>query len=170
MLVEAMLALNGLEQLVQRLAALDEAVPEEAAAVAHGLSILENLVELVPEVATAVVEKTGLLRWLLARLRAPEAGGNRQYASEILAVLLQAGDANRAAFLAAGGIDAALQAVAPFRARDPSGPEEEELLQNLVDALCAVLLLPASKPAFVAAEGGCQPASLPVCLPACLPA
>ncbi len=57
-LVEAMLDANALELLVQRLATLDEGADEEAAAVYAALSILENMVELKPEVSEQVVEKT----------------------------------------------------------------------------------------------------------------
>lgn len=57
-LVEAMLDANALELLVQRLASLDESADEEAAAVYAALSILENMIELKPEVSELVVEKT----------------------------------------------------------------------------------------------------------------
>lgn len=57
-LVDALLENNAMELLVQRLVAFDESVDEEAAAVFNALSIVENLVEVRPPVAEAVMEKT----------------------------------------------------------------------------------------------------------------
>ena len=47
-----------------------------------------------------------------------------------------------------------MQAIAPYRARDPTTTEEEEFLENMFDVVCACLMLPDNKPAFVEAEGG----------------
>lgn len=106
------------------------------------------------------------LPWLLARVRlgTPGKAGSRPYddvagaASELLVVLAQApalesggGDTAAgpspsspppaaAALLAAGGVDALLQALASYRTRDPADGEEGEHLENLGDALCALLL------------------------------
>ncbi|GAB4821117.1 hypothetical protein N2152v2_008163 [Parachlorella kessleri] len=57
-LVDALLENNVLELLVHRLAAFNESVPEEASAVFAGLGILENMVEVKPEVAELVTDKT----------------------------------------------------------------------------------------------------------------
>jgi beta-catenin-like protein 1 len=59
------------------------------------------------------------------------------------------------AVVAAGGVDALLRAAAPFRARDPDGAEEAELLENVFGALSALLSAPspAARLAFVADEG-----------------
>ena len=43
-----------------------------------------------PELAEAVFERTGLLKWLLARVRRRASDSNRLYASELLAILMQA--------------------------------------------------------------------------------
>ncbi len=45
--------------------------------------------------ARQVVDKTKLLKWLLARLRGREFDGNKQEASELLAVLVQGSEANQ---------------------------------------------------------------------------
>jgi hypothetical protein len=42
-------------------------------------------------VAELLLETTGLLAWLLGRIRARGSDGNRQYAAELLAILLQVG-------------------------------------------------------------------------------
>jgi len=133
------------------------------------------------------------LPWLLARVRlgTPGKPGARGYdavagaASELLVVLAQAPvaavpeDGGSAAappapprtppaagaLLAAGGVDALLQALASYRGRDPADADESEHLENLGDALCALLVAgggggasgrgegSAAQAAFVEAEG-----------------
>lgn len=46
-----------------------------------------------------------------------------------------------------------LQAIAPYKNRDPGTEDEVEHAGNLVGALCSCLLLPATRSVFVAAEG-----------------
>jgi beta-catenin-like protein 1 len=53
------------------------------------LATFQNLVEVQPEIAEDLVEKTKLLKWLLARIRPREFDGNKQEASELLAILAQ---------------------------------------------------------------------------------
>jgi beta-catenin-like protein 1 len=48
-----------------------------------------------PSIAESVVEKTKLLKWLLARIRPREFDGNKQQASELLAVLMQGSEKNQ---------------------------------------------------------------------------
>jgi beta-catenin-like protein 1 len=45
----------------------------------------------------------------------------------------------------AGGLDVLLQAIAPYKGRDPGDEEEGEYLENLFDALCCCLLQPACR-------------------------
>jgi hypothetical protein len=128
-------------------------VAEEASAVYNVLAIIENMIEVRPDIAEQVVAKTKLLKWLLARLRPRETDSNKQYASEILAILVQQSDANKRKMGASNGIDAVLQAIAPYRNRDPETTEEEELVENLFDVLASCLLLEDNKAVFVEAEG-----------------
>ena len=58
MLVESLLDNDALSLLVHRLGAFNEKVPEEASAVYNVLSIIENIIEVKPEVAELVLEKT----------------------------------------------------------------------------------------------------------------
>ena len=53
------------------------------------LAIIENLCELDPKIGDVVYERSPFLPWLLKRLQRPEFDYNKQYASELLAVLLQ---------------------------------------------------------------------------------
>jgi hypothetical protein len=144
-LVDALAEANALELLVERLSKMNEAVDEEAAAVNHGLAVIEHAVEvrpkaaaactrvvcfyrrsrmphttaslhcnavlalklranlfaclcpirlchalqLRPSLAEAVLERTKLLKWLLTRIRVKASDSNKQYASEILSILMQ---------------------------------------------------------------------------------
>ncbi|KAF1776715.1 Armadillo-type fold [Phytophthora cactorum] len=95
---------------------------------------------------------------------------NKLYASEILSILLQSGAEPRENFVAWMGkdrpseekkeknekvdlMDDLLQALAPYRKKDPSSEEEEELVGNLVNALCSVLLVPEAQKQFRRLEG-----------------
>jgi beta-catenin-like protein 1 len=154
-LVDALLEGGLLEALVQRLRSLNESIAEEAAAVYNALSLIENAVELRPETATVAAEHPGLLDWMLKRLRPKTvADGNKQYTAEVLAVILQSGgEAARKKFVELNGVELMLRAVAPYKSRDPETTEEEEFIENAFDVLCAVLMEPGAKKAFVEADG-----------------
>jgi len=154
-LIDALLEGGLLEALIQRLRSLNESIAEEAAAVYNALSLIENAVELRGETATVAAEHPGLLDWMLKRLRPKtKADGNKQYTAEVLAVILQSGgEAARKKFVALNGVELMLRAVAPYKARDPETAEEEELVENAFDVLCAVLMEPGAKKAFVEADG-----------------
>lgn len=51
------------------------------------------------------------------------------------------------------GVDALLQAVAAYKSRDPKSPDEAEMLENLFDCLCCLLMPLENKERFVKAEG-----------------
>ncbi|KAG6487001.1 hypothetical protein ZIOFF_055582 [Zingiber officinale] len=152
-LVDALLENNALELLVQNLARLSEADPDEAAAIHSTLSTIENLIEVKPAVAELVCERTKLLRWLLGRIKVREFDANKQYASEILAILLQNNPANQKRLGQINGVDAVLQAVAVYKSRDPNTEDEEEMLENLFDCLCCLLMPMENKERFLKSEG-----------------
>ncbi|GJN22571.1 hypothetical protein PR202_gb10150 [Eleusine coracana subsp. coracana] len=152
-LADALVDANALDTLVQNLSRFSEADPDEAEAVHHTLAVLENLLDLRPHLADAVCERTKLLRWLLARLKVRDFDANKQYASEILAILLQNSPANQKRLGQTNGVDALLQAVAMYKSRDPKISDEEEMLENLFDCLCCVLMPMENKDRFVKAEG-----------------
>eukprot|EP00249_Psilotum_nudum_P019647 c27357_g1_i1 orf=282-1895(-) len=152
-LVDALVENNALELLVQNLSRLEESEPDEATAVFNTLSILENMIEVKPAVGELVCERTKLLRWLLNRIKVREFDGNKLYSSEILAILLQNITINQRRVGQLNGVDTILQAVALYKSRDPKTSEEEEMLENLFDCLCSVLMPLENKERFVKAEG-----------------
>lgn len=120
----------------------------------HTLSVLENVVSLEPDAAEELVSSTSLLTWLLDRMQyAVRFDQNTAYSGELLAILLQDSEANRAALGEKGGIDALLKILAPYRKRDPADEEETEFMENVFDALCSCLLLDANKKRFLNDEG-----------------
>ncbi|KAI8465924.1 MAG: Catenin-beta-like protein [Monoraphidium minutum] len=152
-LVAALVEANGLELLFQALSRFDESNEEEAAGVNKALATIEHMAEITPQLAETVFERTGLLKWLLARVRRRASDSNRLYASELLAILMQGREANQRRLGEANGIDAILLSISPYKGRDPQDAEEGEYLENLFDALCSCLMLPENRTAFVAAEG-----------------
>ncbi|RWW16633.1 hypothetical protein GW17_00019470 [Ensete ventricosum] len=152
-LVDTLLENNALELLVQNLARLSEADPDEATAIYNTLSTIENLIEVKPAVAELVCERTKLLRWLIGRIKVREFDANKQYASEILAILLQNSPINQKRLGQMNGVDAVLQAVALYKSRDPKSEDEEEMLENLFDCLCCLLMPMENKERFLKSEG-----------------
>lgn len=152
-LVEALVENNVLELLVQNLHRLSDTDPDEMAAVYNTLATIENLIEVKPAVAEMVCERTKLLKWLLGKIRVREFDSNKQYASEILAILLQSSTANQKRLGQMNGVDVLLQAVAMYKSKDPKNPDEAEMLENLFDCLCCLLMPLENKERFVKAEG-----------------
>ncbi|XP_057807304.1 uncharacterized protein LOC131021989 isoform X1 [Salvia miltiorrhiza] len=152
-LVDALIENNAVELLVQNLARLNDSDPDESAAIYNTLSTIENLIEVKPSASELVCEKTKLLKWLQARIKIREFDSNKQYASEILAILLQNSAANQKRFGQMNGVDTLLQAVAMYKSKDPKTGDEEEMVENLFDCLCCVLMPLENKERFVKAEG-----------------
>ncbi|EYU33960.1 hypothetical protein MIMGU_mgv1a004440mg [Erythranthe guttata] len=152
-LVDALVENSAVELLVQNLSRLSDSDPDESAAIYNTLSTIENLIEVKPSVSELVCEKTKLLKWLQARIKVREFDSNKQYASEILAILLQNSAANQKRFGQMNGVDTLLQAVAMYKSKDPKTGDEEEMVENLFDCLCCVLMPLENKERFVKAEG-----------------
>jgi hypothetical protein len=70
-----------------------------------------------------------------------------------LGSLTQASEGNQRRLGAANGVDSLLQAVAMYKGREPASGDEEEMVANLFDAMCWVVMLAENKERFVAAEG-----------------
>ncbi|KAM3285481.1 beta-catenin-like protein 1 [Capsicum chacoense] len=152
-LVDALIENNALELLVQLLGKMSDSDPDESAAIYSILATVENFIEVKPSVAELVCERTKLIKWLLTKIKVREFDGNKQYASEILAILLQSSSVNQKKLGQLNGVDALLQAVAMYKSKDPKTPDEEEMVENLFDALCCLLMPLENKERFVKAEG-----------------
>lgn len=77
------------------------------------LGIFENILSFIPPLAVQVANSTELLPWLLQRIGKDRAyDSNKQYASEILSILLQEEREVRLKFVELGGLDVVLEAVA----------------------------------------------------------
>ncbi|XP_039046247.1 beta-catenin-like protein 1 [Hibiscus syriacus] len=152
-LVDSLIENNVLELLVQNLQRLSDKDPDEMSAIYNTLASIENMIEVKPAVAELVCERTKLLKWLLGKIKVREFDSNKQYASEILAILLQNSPANQKRLGQMNGVDVVLQAVAMYKSKDPKTSDEEEMLENLFDCLCCLLMPLENKERFVKAEG-----------------
>eukprot|EP00894_Picocystis_sp_ML_P000598 jgi/Pico_ML_1/51115/g2200.t1 len=153
MILDAVSEAGGVEHLAESLERFDESVAEEAMAVFHVLSTVENLVEIQADLAERFGQTASLLEWLVHRLQKQEFDSNKQYASEILAILLQSSVKNQLKFGEKNGIDLLLRAIAQYRNKEPENEDEAEMLENLFDALCSSLLTQENKAEFLKAEG-----------------
>jgi beta-catenin-like protein 1 len=164
-LVDAMLENDALKMLAERIKTLnmnEDEDEEEATAVYRALSIVENMVELRPTIADAVVKETRLLQWLVGQLNPKtEVDSNKQYVCEIVSILAAASDEARTALIernsskssAATLLDKILQAIAPYRTKDAQGVDEEEYVENLFNIVCSCLMKPQGQAAFLDIEG-----------------
>lgn len=154
-LVDAMLEADLLNLLYENISRLNEDIESDRAGIYHVLSVLEDLSSR-PSIATTIGQKTQLLPWLLSRIRKPEStvSQNKQYAAEILAILLQSSSENCTKIISLDGIDAILQLLSSYRKRDPAkGTEEEEYMANIFDCITCLADPAAGKAKFVEAEG-----------------
>eukprot|EP00730_Choanoeca_flexa_P018968 TRINITY_DN9250_c0_g1_i5.p1 TRINITY_DN9250_c0_g1~~TRINITY_DN9250_c0_g1_i5.p1 ORF type:complete len:554 (+),score=162.36 TRINITY_DN9250_c0_g1_i5:59-1720(+) len=151
--IDSLLEQELFEQLLPLLSRFDESNVEEAKAVHDAQSIIENMLELKPELVESLVKDTDLLTWLIKRLEAPEFDANKLYVSELLAVLVQTSEANRQKLGQLNGIEGLLQTIAMYKRSDPSTEEEGEMLENCFDVLCSCLMEEGNKETFLNCEG-----------------
>ncbi|XP_062871362.1 beta-catenin-like protein 1 [Trichomycterus rosablanca] len=152
-LIDALLEGQVVALMVQNIERLDETVKEEADGVHNTLAVVENMAEFRPGLCTEAAQQ-GLLQWLLKRIKAKTPfDANKLYCSEILAILLQNNDSTRELLGEIDGIDVLLQQLSVFKRHNPSTPEEQEMMENLFDALCSCLMLPANRDRFLKGEG-----------------
>lgn len=98
-----------LDLLVSNIARLDEEEETDRQGVFHILGIFENLIAFIPPLAEQVVRETPLLAWLLQRVAKKPYDSNKQYASEILSMILQQGRDNVMALLPFDGMEVLLK-------------------------------------------------------------
>ncbi|CAK9077141.1 Beta-catenin-like protein 1 (Nuclear-associated protein) (NAP) [Durusdinium trenchii] len=146
---------------------IDETVSDEDfKAVTNGLSMIENLADLMPqETCRQFLEIPNFLPWLIKRLRAQGMDYNKVYSSEILGIMLQNSERAREELLGVGvgdrgqtmvkleGVDKLLRGIAAYRKRDPADSEEAEYVQNMFDCICSLMLLKANQIAFGNLQG-----------------
>merc|ERR1719300_1016155 len=139
--------------LVTNLDRLDENVKEESDGVHNTLAIVENIVELKPEICKDVAE-AGFMNWLIKKLKVKVPfDENKLYASEILSILLQTEPENRKLFGELDAIDILLQQLAYYKRHDPGQSEEIEMMENLFDCLCSLMLEVTNRERFLKGEG-----------------
>jgi beta-catenin-like protein 1 len=78
---------------------------------------------------------------------------NRQYASEILSIMVQECTSNQCICAGSGGVESILKAISYFRKADPVTENDKEAQQNLFITLRALLLVPSNCELFVKSEG-----------------
>ncbi|KAK7911974.1 hypothetical protein PG985_014455 [Apiospora marii] len=155
-LVDAALEADLLGLLGSNLARLDEKEEVDRSGIYYALGVLENLASRRTTAAEAVGGTEHLIKWLLARIQAKESrtSQNKQYAAEILAILVQASPKNRRKLAELDAADIMLQLIASYRKRDPEkGGEEEEYMENLFEALTCLADEAEGKTKFLEAEG-----------------
>uniref|UniRef100_A0A3P9AD75 Beta-catenin-like protein 1 N-terminal domain-containing protein n=1 Tax=Esox lucius TaxID=8010 RepID=A0A3P9AD75_ESOLU len=152
-LIDSLLEGQVVALLVQNMERLDEQVKEEADGVYNTLAIIENMAEFRPGMCTEAAQQ-GLMQWLLKRIKAKiPFDANKLYCSEILAILLQNNDSTRELLGELDGIDVLLQQLSVFKRHNPATAEEQEMMENLFDALCSCLMLAANRDRFLRGEG-----------------
>ncbi|KAJ5981723.1 hypothetical protein N7499_009225 [Penicillium canescens] len=154
-LVNAMMEADLIELLAQNLSRLDEGSETDRAGVYYVLGVLENLASQTSHAET-IGQDGSILPWILSRIQKKEAvvSQNKQYAAEILAILLQSSPKNRSKFIEMDGIDVLLQLLSAYRKRDPvKDSDEEEYVENLFDSLICLVEEDAGKQKFVENEG-----------------
>ncbi|RDW62633.1 hypothetical protein BP5796_10935 [Coleophoma crateriformis] len=154
-IVDAMMEADLMDLLISNFARFDESNESDRSGVYHALSVLENVASRT-ELAEKIGQDTGVLKWLLQRSQKRESpvSQNKQYAAEVLAILLQSSELNRQKICDLDGVDILLQLLASYRKRDPvKGSEEEEFVENIFDCLTCIVDTAAGKSKLVEAEG-----------------
>ncbi|KAI8814783.1 Catenin-beta-like protein [Cladochytrium replicatum] len=155
--VQSLVENQVFDLLVDNLGRLNEDQPEDKQGVFNTLGIIENIISVDTSLADVVVRKTSLLAYLLRRISTTRVfDSNRQYASELLSILLQNSRINRSKLASpenGDGVEALLRVIATYRKRDPAEADEVEMLENVFDSLCLGLSESVVKKAFLDAEG-----------------
>lgn len=164
-LADRKLANSIFELLVSNLSRLDESEEADRQGVFQTLGIFENLLSFMPPLAEQIGESTTILDWLLKRISKEGFDSNKQYAAEVLSILLQNSPVNANRIAASEGIDTLLMVLSvccpvstlltpkEYRKRDPADAEESEFMENVFDCLCSIVRLDDYKSAFMDAEG-----------------
>jgi beta-catenin-like protein 1 len=109
--------------LVANLGRLNETEDTDRQGVFQILGVFENLLSFMPPLAEQTVNETTFLPWLLKRINKKEYDSNKQYASEVLAIMLQEGRTIAMKLGELEGMDTLLQVLAVSGQVDFSVPE-----------------------------------------------
>lgn len=154
-IVDAMVEADLLDLLVSNFGRFNESNESDRNGVYHALSVLENLASQ-NKLAEKIGQDTTIFKWLLERIQKRESpvSQNKQYAAEVLAILLQSSPINRRKLCELDGVDILLQILAAYRKRDPhKGTEEEEFVENVFDCITCIVDESEGKAKFLEAEG-----------------
>ena len=154
-LVDALLEADVLNLLYENLNRLNEESESDRAGAYYVMGVIENLASR-PSVAEQIGKETEFLNWLQSRLQKKESpvSQNKEYASEILSILLQSSSENRKKMISSDGIDAFLQMLSSYRKKDPAKDSEEDgYVDNLFDCLTCCVDEAEGKAKFLDAEG-----------------
>ena len=92
--------------------------------------------------------------WLMKKLKVKVPfDNNKLYASEILSIFLQNETSNQQKYGDMGAIDSMLQQLAYYKRHNPGTPEEQEMMENLFNCLCSLLLYTPNRERFLQGEG-----------------
>ncbi|KLJ07869.1 hypothetical protein EMPG_16651 [Blastomyces silverae] len=154
-LVAAMVDADVIALLSQNLARLDEGNDADRAGVYHVMSVLENLASQLP-VSEKIGQDPDMIPWLKSRILKKEKSvtQNKQYAAEILAILVQSSAKNRQRLIENNLVDVSLQLLSVYRKLDPEkDSDEEEYVENLFNCLTCLVDEDEGKAKFIDAEG-----------------
>ena len=154
-LADALLEADLLDLLSQNLERLDEKNEADRSGVYHSLSVLENLASQ-SSIWGRIGGASTVIQWLLRRIQQKElpVSQNKQYAAEVLAILLQTSPENRKKVVEFDGVDMLLQLLSAYRKRDPAKESnEEEYVENLFDCMTCLARETDGKEKFTEAEG-----------------
>ncbi|BEJ16975.1 hypothetical protein CspHIS471_0603760 [Cutaneotrichosporon sp. HIS471] len=151
-IVDELLNHSIFELLASNLPRLNEAEEADRQGVFHILGMFENLLTFMPPLADQLVSSTKVLPWLLGRISKSPFDSNKQYASEILSILLQR-SANVVKALGLNSVEALLMVLSQYRKTEPKDGEEQEFMENIVDCLCSLVSTSKGRELFFEAEG-----------------
>ncbi|KHJ34643.1 putative duf1716 domain protein [Erysiphe necator] len=154
-IVNTMIEADLLSLLGSNFSRLNESNESDRSGVYYSLNVLENLASMA-NIAEKIGKDKCIFDWLVGRICKNESpvSQNKQYAAEVLAILLQFSTSNVRIFCEMDGVNLFLEIIANYRKQDPAkGTEEEEFVENLFDILTRVVNTPEGKAKFVEAEG-----------------
>lgn len=153
-----LLAVDHLQQLDE--SHQDENTAQIRTSVSLILSILDHCVLLDESFKVYLGKETSISQWLLKRLNMEEAwvqtgsvSDNKQYAAEILSILVDRNNHNIDQLVDLDATDAVLMLIAPYRKRKSANASEEEYLANIFNVLSNIVSRPSGKDRFLEGEG-----------------